>query len=46
MLHTLCVACGTRLGSVDGHQFHQFPSLEQLCRLTEEELRGMGFGYR
>ena len=46
MLNNLCVACGTRLGTVDGHDFHSFPSLERLCQLKEEELRGMGFGYR
>ena len=46
MLNNLCVACGTRLGTVDGHHFHSFPSLERLCELKEEELRGMGFGYR
>jgi N-glycosylase/DNA lyase len=46
MLNTLCAACGVPLGSVDGREFHSFPSLERLCELTEEELRGMGFGYR
>ena len=46
MLNNLCVACGTRLGTIEGHHFHSFPTLERLCQLKEEELRGMGFGYR
>jgi N-glycosylase/DNA lyase len=46
MLNTLCAACGTSLGTVDGCEFHSFPSLERLCELKEDELRGMGFGYR
>lgn len=37
---------GRILGSVEGFQFHEFPSLERLGTVTEEELRQAGFGYR
>ncbi|KAL8141235.1 hypothetical protein V2J09_007256 [Rumex salicifolius] len=37
---------GECLGTVDGFQFHEFPSLEKLALLTEDELRKAGFGYR
>jgi 3-methyladenine DNA glycosylase/8-oxoguanine DNA glycosylase len=46
MLNNLCMACGTLVGNVSGRDFHAFPSLERLCALKEEQLRGMGFGYR
>ncbi|KAK8298405.1 hypothetical protein V6Z12_D05G252700 [Gossypium hirsutum] len=37
---------GTHLGSVGGFDFHEFPSLERLSAVSEEELRQTGFGYR
>uniref|UniRef100_A0A803LMB6 DNA-(apurinic or apyrimidinic site) lyase n=1 Tax=Chenopodium quinoa TaxID=63459 RepID=A0A803LMB6_CHEQI len=37
---------GHHLGSVEGFQFYQFPSLERLAMISEEELREAGFGYR
>ncbi|KAK7282698.1 hypothetical protein RIF29_11679 [Crotalaria pallida] len=37
---------GTYLGSVEGFEFHAFPTLEQLSSVSEEELRKAGFGYR
>ncbi|KAE8727856.1 N-glycosylase/DNA lyase OGG1 [Hibiscus syriacus] len=37
---------GTHLGSVGGFEFHEFPSLERLSVVSEEELRQAGFGYR
>ncbi|KAB2083145.1 hypothetical protein ES319_A05G245500v1 [Gossypium barbadense] len=37
---------GTHLGSVGGFDFHEFPSLERLSAVSEEELRQAGFGYR
>ncbi|XP_022768138.1 N-glycosylase/DNA lyase OGG1 isoform X1 [Durio zibethinus] len=37
---------GTYLGSVGGFEFHEFPSLERLSIVSEEELRQAGFGYR
>lgn len=37
---------GLFLGSVNGIGFHQFPSLEELSPLSEEQLRENGFGYR
>jgi N-glycosylase/DNA lyase len=46
MLDKLCATCGAPLGTVEGRDFHAFPSLDRLCELKEEELRGMGFGYR
>ncbi|CAM9110279.1 unnamed protein product, partial [Phaeothamnion confervicola] len=30
----------------DRNTYHAFPTLEVLCGATEEELRGLGFGYR
>uniref|UniRef100_J3LDR6 DNA-(apurinic or apyrimidinic site) lyase n=2 Tax=Oryza brachyantha TaxID=4533 RepID=J3LDR6_ORYBR len=37
---------GERLGEVGGFVFHQFPTIERLARLSEQELREAGFGYR
>ncbi|KAJ4842904.1 8-oxoguanine glycosylase ogg1 [Turnera subulata] len=37
---------GHPLGSVEGFDFHQFPSLERLALVTEQQLREAGFGYR
>lgn len=54
MLQKLRTNYGTYLGSVvcDGGEeievldFHSFPTLQQLSRATEKELRDFGFGYR
>ncbi|KAL5559656.1 hypothetical protein UlMin_035867 [Ulmus minor] len=37
---------GNYLGSVEGFEFYEFPSLERFSTVTEEELRQAGFGYR
>lgn len=37
---------GEYLGEVAGFEFYEFPSLEQLSRVSEAELREAGFGYR
>ncbi|KAL3638846.1 8-oxoguanine glycosylase ogg1 [Castilleja foliolosa] len=37
---------GDFLGNVEGHDFFEFPSLEKLALLSENELREAGFGYR
>lgn len=37
---------GTHLGSVAGFEFHEFPSLDRLAMVSEQELREAGFGYR
>ncbi|XP_065880772.1 N-glycosylase/DNA lyase OGG1 isoform X2 [Euphorbia lathyris] len=37
---------GDYLGNVEGFDFHEFPSLEQLAVVTEQQLRNAGFGYR
>uniref|UniRef100_A0A7C9CR19 DNA-(apurinic or apyrimidinic site) lyase n=1 Tax=Opuntia streptacantha TaxID=393608 RepID=A0A7C9CR19_OPUST len=37
---------GDYLGTVEGFDFHEFPSLDRLAMLSEEELREAGFGYR
>lgn len=37
---------GPRLGTVQGLDFHAFPSVAELSELTEEQLRKAGFGYR
>ncbi|KAJ4916347.1 N-glycosylase/DNA lyase OGG1 [Raphanus sativus] len=37
---------GLYLGEVEGFEFHQFPSLVRLSRVSEDELRKAGFGYR
>ncbi|KAJ0976940.1 hypothetical protein J5N97_012414 [Dioscorea zingiberensis] len=37
---------GESLGSVGGFEFHQFPTLDRLALVSEQELRDAGFGYR
>ncbi|KAJ1279484.1 hypothetical protein BS78_04G160400 [Paspalum vaginatum] len=37
---------GERLGEVGGFVFHRFPTIERLARVSEQELREAGFGYR
>lgn len=37
---------GEYLGTVGGFEFHEFPSLERLSLVTEQQLREAGFGYR
>lgn len=37
---------GNHLGVVEGIEFYEFPSLDQLSKVSEEELRKAGFGYR
>ncbi|KAK6939905.1 8-oxoguanine DNA glycosylase, N-terminal [Dillenia turbinata] len=37
---------GQCLGTVNGLMFYEFPSLERLSLLSEQELRDAGFGYR
>lgn len=37
---------GKYLGTVEGFQFHEFPSLERLSLISDNELRKAGFGYR
>ncbi|XP_024977233.1 N-glycosylase/DNA lyase OGG1 isoform X2 [Cynara cardunculus var. scolymus] len=37
---------GNYLGVVEGIDFYEFPSLDQLSKVSEEELRKAGFGYR
>ncbi|CAN1234428.1 N-glycosylase/DNA lyase OGG1 [Linum perenne] len=37
---------GEHLGTVGGFEFHEFPSLERLAVVTEQQLREAGFGYR
>ncbi|CAO2834567.1 unnamed protein product [Amaranthus hypochondriacus] len=37
---------GQFVGNVEGFQFYEFPSLERLAMVSEEELREAGFGYR
>ena len=37
---------GTYLGTVEGFEFHEFPSLERLSTVSEQEFREAGFGYR
>ncbi|KAM6542094.1 hypothetical protein CsatB_006541 [Cannabis sativa] len=37
---------GNHLGTVEGFEFHEFPSLERLSSVAEQELREAGFGYR
>lgn len=37
---------GVYLGTVEGFSFHEFPSLDRLSLVSEEELRVAGFGYR
>lgn len=37
---------GNYLGVVEGIEFYEFPSLDRLSKVSEEELRKAGFGYR
>lgn len=37
---------GSYLGTVEGFEFYEFPSLERLAMVSEAELRQAGFGYR
>ncbi|KAI3686940.1 hypothetical protein L1987_80630 [Smallanthus sonchifolius] len=37
---------GNYLGEVEGVGFYEFPSLDQLSKVSEEQLRKAGFGYR
>lgn len=37
---------GLHLGDIKEFEFHQFPSLDRLSRVSEAELRKAGFGYR
>lgn len=46
MIEALCVTYGIRLGKVGIYDFHSFPTLEALLGASEEELRGLGMGYR
>lgn len=39
-------AYGPVMGEYKGIPLHRFPTLERLAEVTEEELRGYGFGYR
>ncbi len=53
MLDRFCKTYGTRLGSItleenpDGNiDIYTFPTMEQLQKVTKEELESLGFGYR
>jgi N-glycosylase/DNA lyase len=46
MLSKLRIKYGSELGEIDGTKYYAFPTVEQLCRATEGELRDLGFGYR
>ncbi|KAF3447016.1 hypothetical protein FNV43_RR12196 [Rhamnella rubrinervis] len=37
---------GNHLGTVEGFEFHEFPTLERLSSVSENEFREAGFGYR
>ncbi|XP_059280276.1 N-glycosylase/DNA lyase OGG1 [Lycium ferocissimum] len=37
---------GNYLGDVGGFKFYEFPSLERLAMVSEQDLRAAGFGYR
>ncbi|KAI3689467.1 hypothetical protein L2E82_47424 [Cichorium intybus] len=37
---------GNYVGVVEGIEFYEFPSLDRLSKVSEEELRKAGFGYR
>lgn len=47
MVHKLCTNYGPFIASLDGADYHDFPTPEQLAvDGVEEKLRGLGFGYR
>jgi len=46
MLTKLRMNYGSLLGEFDGMSYFSFPTLEQLSRAKEEDLRDLGFGYR
>lgn len=37
---------GDCVGVVEGVEFYEFPSLERLAKVSEDEFRKAGFGYR
>jgi len=46
MIDSLCSSHGTFLCENQGNKYYQFPKLDQLLKIEEEELRDLGFGYR
>jgi N-glycosylase/DNA lyase len=47
MMNRFCKQYGQCLGTIAGHTFHSFPSLQSLVGVVNEDtLRDMGFGYR
>jgi len=46
MIDSLCSSHGNYLCEHEGSKYYQFPSLEQLLKIEEQELRDLGFGYR
>jgi len=46
MVNRLCENYGTYIGELDDRKYYSFPTLEQIERATEEDLRRLGFGFR
>lgn len=46
MLHKLRKTYGDYLATIEGEEYYAFPTIDQLARATEQELRDLGFGYR
>ena len=45
-METLRREYGTHIAMVNDTDFYEFPTLTQLCKATEQQLRESGFGYR
>eukprot|EP01111_Echinosteliopsis_oligospora_P000055 TRINITY_DN10051_c0_g1_i1.p1 TRINITY_DN10051_c0_g1~~TRINITY_DN10051_c0_g1_i1.p1 ORF type:complete len:196 (-),score=34.68 TRINITY_DN10051_c0_g1_i1:102-689(-) len=46
MVQTLCDQYGRLIGTIDGNNYYEFPTLDRLSSVSESELRSLGFGYK
>jgi len=46
MIDNLCKNYGDPIAKLKGVTYYSFPTISQLMKATEDELRNLGFGYR
>jgi len=46
MIESLCSSAGSYLGLKNGIKWYSFPTLKEMCKVTENQLKTLGFGYR